>query len=169
MVGTGFMSFWAGDRMATVWKALGSGVNQAHNGYLEQYLNLGYIGVAFIIGIALSSLFVVVKQLKSDYSVGVLRLCVLTTAMLYNYTEASFYGINLMWVLFLAASIDVPHVQVMATAAERPLRIVSRRAPVKLTNQTPVKSHAATRRAARQPRQTRLELSSWANRDPKTR
>jgi O-antigen ligase len=161
MVGTGFMSFWAGDRMATVWKALGPGVNQAHNGYLEQYLNLGYVGVAFIIAVALSTLFIVVKQLKSDYSVGVLRLCVLTTAMLYNYTEASFYGINLMWVLFLAASIDVPHLQVIATAAERwPLRIASRRASLNLKNKTPVNVYAATRRAARRPPKTRPESLS---------
>ena len=29
-------------------------------------------------------------------------------ALLYNYTEASFYGINNMWLLFLIAAIDMP-------------------------------------------------------------
>jgi len=158
MVGTGFMSFWAGDRMATVWKALGPGVNQAHNGYLEQYLNLGYVGVAFIIAIALSTLFVVVKQLKSDYSAGVLRLCLLTTAMLYNYTEASFYGINLMWVMFLVASTDMPQAQALPTAAKRPpLTIASRRAAIARTNQKSATAQAFTRRAGRRQWHTRPE------------
>jgi exopolysaccharide production protein ExoQ len=108
LVGTGFMSFWAGDRMEAVWRALGPGVNQAHNGYLEQYLNLGYVGIAFIIAIASSALINVRKRLPTDYPTNVLRLCVIVTAMLYNYTEASFYGINNMWVLFLVGTIDLP-------------------------------------------------------------
>jgi O-antigen ligase len=106
LVGTGFMSFWAGDRMAAIWRALGPGINQAHNGYLEQYLNLGYVGVAFIITIVSAALLNVRTQLRADYPVAILRLCFIVTAMLYNYTEASFYGINNMWVLLLAASID---------------------------------------------------------------
>lgn len=106
LVGAGFMSFWTGERMATIWKAVGSRLNQAHNGYLEQYLNLGYVGVAFIIAIAISALLRVRKHLTTDYPNAVLRLCWIVTALLYNYTEASFYGINNMWLLLLAASID---------------------------------------------------------------
>jgi hypothetical protein len=105
LVGTGFMSFWTGERMAAIWTAVGSRINQAHNGYLEQYLNLGYVGVAFILAIALSALASVRRHFRSDYAVAVLRLCFLAIALLYNYTEASFYGINNMWVLFLAAAI----------------------------------------------------------------
>ena len=37
---------------------------------------------------------------------ALLRLSFLVAAALYNYTEASFYGLNNMWVLMLAASID---------------------------------------------------------------
>jgi exopolysaccharide production protein ExoQ len=121
-VGAGFMTFWSGERMTAVWKALGPGINQAHNGYLEQYLNLGYIGVAFIVGIAAVGLLNVRKQLNVDYQSGVLRLCFIVIAMIYNYTEASFYGINNMWVLLLAASIDpiaaVP-AEVLASAGKR--------------------------------------------------
>src|SRR5207245_7682271 len=106
LVGTGVMTFWSGDRMATIWRTLGTGINQAHNGYLEQYLNLGYVGVAFIAAIAVSAIFRVRRQLLTNYDAAVLRLCFIVTALLYNYTEASFYGINNLWVLFLAASIE---------------------------------------------------------------
>lgn len=107
IVGAGFMSFWAGQRMSAIWRALGAGINQAHSGYLEQYLNLGYVGLAFIAVIMTSALFKVRRQLTIDPSAGVLRLCLLTAAALYNYTEASFYGMNNMWVLLLAACLDV--------------------------------------------------------------
>jgi exopolysaccharide production protein ExoQ len=106
--GAGFMSFWTGDRMRAVWTALGSPINQAHNGYLEQYLNLGYVGVAFIGVITVAALSSVRSHLRIDYPAGVLRFCFIVVALLYNYTEASFYGMNNMWVLFLAASIDRP-------------------------------------------------------------
>jgi exopolysaccharide production protein ExoQ len=169
LVGTGFMSFWAGDRMTAVWKALGPGVNQAHNGYLEQYLNLGYVGVGFIIAIALSTLFVLVKQLKSDYTVGVLRLCIVITAMLYNYTEASFYGISLMWVLFLAGCINAPQPQLLpSTATGSPIRRANRRARV-LTNQTPAHVHPSFGQEIRQPGRARPAASSWTNRHSRIR
>lgn len=105
LVGAGFMSFWTGERMAAIWKVLGAGINQAHNGYLEQYLNLGYVGVAFIIAIVLSALLNVRRQLDQDPAAALLRLCFLVAAVMYNYTEASFYGMNNMWVLLLTASI----------------------------------------------------------------
>jgi exopolysaccharide production protein ExoQ len=107
VIGAGFMSFWAGDRMQAIWDALGGGINQAHNGYLEQYLNLGYIGVGFIIVMMLIALFKIRRTLDVAPSEGTLRLCLLATAAMFNYTEASFYGINNMWVLLLATCIDV--------------------------------------------------------------
>jgi hypothetical protein len=115
-LGTGFMSFWAGSRMRTVWKALGPGINQAHNGYLEQYLNLGYLGVAFIIAIATSSVWSIRRQLPIDYPVAVLKLCIIVAALTYNYTEASFYGINAMWLALLFGCLDAHDVRAPANA-----------------------------------------------------
>jgi exopolysaccharide production protein ExoQ len=111
LVGTGFMSFWSGARMELLWNQLGAGISQAHNGYLEQYLNLGYIGVAFIGGIMLSGLLKVRKLLNVQYSLAVLRLCFIVTAILYNYTEASFYGINNMWLLLLFGTFGIPDLE----------------------------------------------------------
>jgi O-antigen ligase len=107
-VGAGFMSFWSKARIEDVERLFGPGLNQAHNGYLEQYLNLGYIGVAFIAVIVLSSLLRVRKHLNGDRAAGMLRLCLILIALLYNYTEASFYGINNMWLLLLLACLEVP-------------------------------------------------------------
>jgi O-antigen ligase len=109
IVGAGFMSFWTGARMESIWKeARSPGINQAHNGYLEQYMNLGYVGVGFIAAILLSALWRIRKHLDSDRSAAILRFSLIVTAILYNYTEASFYGLNCVWVLTLFAAITVP-------------------------------------------------------------
>lgn len=142
--GTGFMTFWNGDRMSTIWATIGPGINQAHNGYLEQYLNLGYVGVAFIILLAVSTLWGLRRQLKVEYPAAILRLCFILIAMLYNYTEASFYGINNMWVLFLAASMNVTKpITVKRPATERS----GRRHPDLVPQQLHVPGQAAARPA----------------------
>jgi exopolysaccharide production protein ExoQ len=108
VVGAGFMSFWSGDRMERIWRDLGSGVNQAHSGYIEQYLNLGYVGVAFMVSLFVVALLNARAQLRTQPEMAILRMCFVFAAALYNYTEASFYGINNMWVLTLLALINVP-------------------------------------------------------------
>jgi exopolysaccharide production protein ExoQ len=105
LVGSGFMTFWSGERMASIWKEIQAPINQAHNGYLEQYLNLGYVGVGFIIGVLFFGLLDVRRRFSDDLPGSLLRFSFIIAAILYNYTEASFYGINNMWVLTLVGSI----------------------------------------------------------------
>ena len=114
VLGSGFMSFWAGERMAAVWAVMGVGLNQAHNGYIEQFLNLGYVGVAFIVVLFAGALINVRSQLRTNAPMATLRLSFLLVALLYNYTEASFYGINNMWVLTLVALIRVPALEALS-------------------------------------------------------
>lgn len=119
VVGAGFMSFWSGPRMSAIWAQVGNGVVQAHNGYLEQYLNLGYVGVFLIVALMASSMMTTWRKLGAETSAGLLRLCFLVVAVLYNYTEAAFYGINNMWVMLLVACINVPPGCIEAPAVER--------------------------------------------------
>ena len=108
IVGVGFMSFWTGARLEQAWDLLGLRINQAHNGYIEQYLNLGFIGVAFIAVMLLTGLLRVHRHLRIDPPAGMLRLCLISVAAIYNYTEAAFYGLNNMWILLLLACLEVP-------------------------------------------------------------
>src|SRR5260370_24790907 len=41
MLGTGFESFWLGKRLEKIWSLYWWHPNEAHNGYLEVFLNLG--------------------------------------------------------------------------------------------------------------------------------
>jgi O-antigen ligase len=109
IIGTGFQSFWLGDRLEKIWSFTGRTINQAHNGYLEHYLNLGYIGVLFIVLLIIAGLVKVQKQLMVEYNSGILCLCLIVISVLSNYTEALFSGINNIWILTLFAIIEIPN------------------------------------------------------------
>jgi len=108
--GFGYESFWLGDRQQIIRKTWGIAFN-AHNGYLEMYLNLGLIGVSFMLIWILSGLRKVARHLEIDYPSAMLRLCLIVVIALYNWTEATFYGVSNMWVLFLFAVIEISNQQ----------------------------------------------------------
>jgi O-antigen ligase len=68
VLGTGYESFWLGSRLMYVWQVM-AGINEAHNGYLDVYLNLGAIGVVLLVGFLLSSFRTICKRFTSPRSV----------------------------------------------------------------------------------------------------
>ena len=72
----------------------------------------------FIVLLLLSALLDARERLNSDPSMAMLQVCFILVAALYNYTEASFYGINNMWVLLLLAVIKVPEPLAAPTRTE---------------------------------------------------
>jgi len=108
LIGTGYMSFWSGERLSVLWREIGGTIIQAHNGYLEQYLNLGIIGVGFIIIIILNGLHNIHRQFSNNFTTAMFSLTIIVVAILYNYTEAAFYGINNMWILLLLSVMEHP-------------------------------------------------------------
>ena len=55
LIGTGFESFWLGKRLETMWEKHWWQPNQAHNGYIETYINMGFLGLFFLCGTILAS------------------------------------------------------------------------------------------------------------------
>jgi exopolysaccharide production protein ExoQ len=108
LIGTGYESFWMGSRLQWFWDHAGVGhLNEAHNGYLEVYLNLGIIGVILITGFLISGYRNICKQLTSSLSVASLNLALWTIMLFYCVTEAGFRS-GLMWVVFLLGSTSGP-------------------------------------------------------------
>jgi len=108
LVGTGYESFWLGPRLEFFQQKSGLGfLNEAHNGYLELYLNLGLIGLFILIGFLVASYLTICRRLSSSSSLVSLQLALWTLLLLYNCTEAAFKG-QLMWVVFLLAVLVVP-------------------------------------------------------------
>jgi exopolysaccharide production protein ExoQ len=107
LLGSGYESFWLGDNLKYLLYKYG-GIIQSHNGYLETYLNLGIIGLALMVANIVSGCIKAMNWLEGHYSVGIIRLSIIVTVTLYNWTEASFYGVNNMFLLFFVAAMDVP-------------------------------------------------------------
>jgi len=126
-VGTGFESFWLGERAKALWRTHWWHPNQAHNGYLEVFLNLGWVGV-ILLGLVIAWGFRnVVGAVRRDRELGGLRLAFFVAAILYNLTEAAFKVMHPVWIAFLLAVTVVPSADAggQAPAAERPTRTAS--------------------------------------------
>lgn len=115
VVGTGFESFWLGDRLQTVWNLVEKGLQEAHDGYLEVYLNLGWIGVILLAIIIMTGYRRVFEMLRRDPNVGRVRLALLTTGVIYGFTEAAFRMMSPVWIAFLLSVTAVPSVLVQRT------------------------------------------------------
>src|SRR6266581_6656352 len=74
LFGTGFESFWLGERVKRLWGKYWWHPNQAHNGYLEVYLNLGWTGVVLLGLLIAWGYRNVVGAFRRDPEAGRLRL-----------------------------------------------------------------------------------------------
>ena len=104
--GAGFETFWVGPRVAKV-SALVGGLemtNESHNGYVEVYLNLGWLGLGCIALIFLQGYLKAVSTFRRDSALGALLLAYVVTAMAFNISEAGFRMLCVEW-FFLLLSI----------------------------------------------------------------
>ena len=99
MVGSGFNSFWTGERLAEVYGQLG--IIQAHNGYLETYLNGGLVGLALLILLLLAAIRKANKQLAEGGAAANVAFAMILINVVYNFTEASFDKTSPLWFAFL--------------------------------------------------------------------
>lgn len=104
LLGTGFESFWMGTRLDRIWRNHWWHPNEAHNGYLEVFLNLGWIGVALLAVVILSGYRNAMRKLRADPEVGGLMLAYFVAGIVYSFTEAGFRLMNPVWIAFLLAS-----------------------------------------------------------------
>ena len=108
VLGTGYESFWLGPRLAAVWaRFVGTGINEAHNGYLETYINLGFIGLLLLSVFLIASYRKIGKALSPAFGLASLSLALWTVLLFYNVTESAFRGSQLMWVVFLLGALAV--------------------------------------------------------------
>jgi O-antigen ligase len=100
-LGTGFESFWIGSRVEHLWSMYYFHPNQAHNGYVETYINLGWIGVALLIVIVVSGYRNILRMDRRG--AGALCFAYFVVALIYNITEAAFKVMHPLWIAFLFA------------------------------------------------------------------
>jgi O-antigen ligase len=107
--GTGFENFWLGPRLDKIWSMYRWGPAQAHNGYIEIFLNLGWIGIALLAVILLIGYRTVIAGLRRSPSTGSLMLAYFVVGIVYNFTEAAFFRISApVWFALLLVITKVP-------------------------------------------------------------
>jgi exopolysaccharide production protein ExoQ len=108
LVGAGYESFWIGSNLQKMWNLIaGLKVQEAHNGYLEFFLNLGWIGVV-LLGILIATGYRnVIAAYRRDPSIGSLRIAFFLAAIITGLTEAAFRMMGPPWIAFLLATTAV--------------------------------------------------------------
>ena len=109
LIGAGFESYWIGPSPAIAWATLSHAgwwhpellVTEAHNGYIEMYLNLGWAGVGLITIVIVAGFRRVMEAVRKDAWAGSLPLAYIMAAMFYDLTEAGFRSLNPMWIFLL--------------------------------------------------------------------
>jgi O-antigen ligase len=118
IIGGGYSSFWLGERLAKIWRIYAWQPIEAHDGYLEIFLDLGIIGLVLIAGILISSFHADFKLIRRDPEQGVFRLAVLCAAVLYNVTESAFRPGLFMYFVFVLAVVRIPALRRRAYAPQ---------------------------------------------------
>ncbi len=103
VVGAGFESFWNGygKYVKGGLSKYEIGLNSAHDGYIEVYLNLGWVGVGLIAMLLISGYRRAHAAFRRNAEVGSLMLAYVATVSLYNITEAGFRILTPTWIFFL--------------------------------------------------------------------
>jgi len=112
-LGAGYASFWLGKRLDLMIENVTHTwvPNQAHNGYLDIYANLGWIGVALLALVIIQGYSRVIYLWRLGHPAGDLMLAYFVVGLVTNISEASFFrNMFPLWLMFILA-ITIPRVE----------------------------------------------------------
>jgi exopolysaccharide production protein ExoQ len=118
-IGAGYENFWIGERLNAIVRAIGTNINQAHNGYIEIYLNIGWVGLLLLGAVVIYGYRNIMRGLREDPEMSGLKLAFFFICLVYNFTEAAFKIMSPVWITFLWATMAVPKASV-PVASEAP-------------------------------------------------
>jgi O-antigen ligase len=94
--------------MLSFWESTNQiGLQEAHNGYLETYLDLGIVGLGILCSFLIACYRTMCKRLTASLDFASLSLALWAIVLIYNLTEAAFRN-NPVWATFLLVGITVP-------------------------------------------------------------
>jgi exopolysaccharide production protein ExoQ len=109
LIGAGYESFWLGPRLMKMWDLIpGLKIQEAHNGYIEMLINLGWIGVALLGMLIATGYRHVIGAYRRTPDIGSLRIALFLTAVNTGFTEAAFRMMSPPWIAFLLATVIAP-------------------------------------------------------------
>jgi O-antigen ligase len=118
LLGAGFESFWLGPRLQFMLNALVNlPINEAHNGWIEVYLNLGWAGLCFIALLIITGYKSITSHIRQDPEKSSLFLGFLLCALFYSFSEAGFRFLTVSWFFLLLIIIGASQVSSLATSS----------------------------------------------------
>ena len=111
----------SGQRLQLFNRILG-GLDRAHNGYIEIYLNIGWVGLTLLALIILAGYPNIIQAFRTDPETSRLKLAFFFIALIYNFTEATFKMMSPVWILFLWAVMAVPQTRSAVDSPKIPIR-----------------------------------------------
>jgi exopolysaccharide production protein ExoQ len=119
-IGTGFESFWLGSRLEFMLHALTNlPINEAHNGWIEVYLNLGWAGICFIALLVVTAYRRTIFYIRQEPEKGCLFLGFLICAIFFSFSEAGFRFMTISWFFLLVVIIGASHAASLANSSRR--------------------------------------------------
>lgn len=112
LIGAGYESFWMNPENVSKFAQGLVGwyhperLNEAHNGFIEVYANLGWVGVCLISCILINGYSRGVAAFRKNPSVGGLMLAYIIISSVYSVTEAGFRSPDPMWIFLLLAIVS---------------------------------------------------------------
>jgi O-antigen ligase len=84
-------------------------LNQAHNGYIETYLQLGLIGVFLLAGTLFSGVQKMLNSLADNFDLGCFRISVFLAIAFVNISESTYLrGDHHLWLMLQIVLWSVP-------------------------------------------------------------
>ena len=103
LFGVGYYSFWSPTRAQKLSEKYYYSLNEAHNGYLETYLNSGLVGLVLLIVVIGSAVNRIKNEVLDGSTYGAFRLALVLNVVFYGMSEAIFNRLSLLWLVLLMA------------------------------------------------------------------
>ena len=108
LFGTGYESFWVGTRLEKM-RPVAPGVNQAHNAYIEIYLNLGWVGLVLFGAVIVTGYRRIIAAFRRNPDAARLALAYFVVTLSYGFTEAGAVKFRSpVWISFVMALMTTP-------------------------------------------------------------
>jgi exopolysaccharide production protein ExoQ len=102
LFGEGFYSFWLGERNRRLSEGFYYDLGEAHNGYIETYLNAGLIGLCFFLVLLQRSYKRIMQAVNDGEEFAIFRLILFFSVLIYAITESIFNRMNPIWFAFIS-------------------------------------------------------------------
>lgn len=124
IIGAGYWNFWGGPGGYAINQAMRSLIPNAHNGYLDMYLDGGIIGITMLFLMLITCGLRITKHLRFGGDVNHyhrMRFAVLMVMIIYNLSETAFARMSLIWFTTLLMMVDYLPIKAAAVKVRKTL------------------------------------------------